>query len=240
MKNLKISQIEEHNYLGNKTLYDLCEKYPTHTNSEHIAAKAWLIGRSYAVSPQRRKTQNKNNNKKYNFFFENFAQIFAKNKKTCNEIDELIEKINKSNFSGNYDNDKDLIITILKLIFKFNQTVVDTIKTIDKLANTKDIDNKISFTSKYLHFHCPNCIYIYDTYSLSNARKYIKPFKKEFKIDKLIKEILEELKNTNTNTKPFEDYAKHFVKSYFIATRQFDQIATPRQLDNALLTEYVK
>ena len=39
---------------GNRVLYDLCRKYPWHTDEEEICAKMWLIGRSYAAAIERR------------------------------------------------------------------------------------------------------------------------------------------------------------------------------------------
>lgn len=41
--------------IGNRVLYDLCEKYPTHTTEDEIIAKIWLIGRSYAAAIERRR-----------------------------------------------------------------------------------------------------------------------------------------------------------------------------------------
>ena len=47
--------------VGNQTLYDLCEKYPTHTDSSQIVAKTWLIGRTYSVALERRKGASESN-----------------------------------------------------------------------------------------------------------------------------------------------------------------------------------
>lgn len=40
--------------LSNELLYKLCLEYPSHDADDVIAAKTWLIGRSYAVSLERR------------------------------------------------------------------------------------------------------------------------------------------------------------------------------------------
>ena len=40
--------------LGNQVLYRLCRDHPGHTECNVIIAKVWLIGRSYAVSVERR------------------------------------------------------------------------------------------------------------------------------------------------------------------------------------------
>jgi hypothetical protein len=39
---------------GNEVLYKLCHDHPNHTAADHIVAKAWLIGRAYAASLERR------------------------------------------------------------------------------------------------------------------------------------------------------------------------------------------
>jgi hypothetical protein len=41
--------------LGNQVLYELCKNDPFHKRDDEIAAKVWLIGRSYAASIERRK-----------------------------------------------------------------------------------------------------------------------------------------------------------------------------------------
>src|SRR5437899_11357794 len=41
--------------LGNDVLYDLCRNHPKHRRVEVVAAKVWLIGRSYATGLERLK-----------------------------------------------------------------------------------------------------------------------------------------------------------------------------------------
>jgi threonyl-tRNA synthetase len=38
---------------GNQILYDMCKQCPTHTDKDKFASKMWLIGRTYAASPER-------------------------------------------------------------------------------------------------------------------------------------------------------------------------------------------
>src|SRR5436853_5257476 len=40
---------------GNRVLYDLCARYPAHDRDDVIAAKVWLIGRSYAAAIERKR-----------------------------------------------------------------------------------------------------------------------------------------------------------------------------------------
>src|SRR5689334_8128015 len=40
---------------GNEILYRLCRDYPEHKKPDVVAAKVWLIGRSYAAAVERRK-----------------------------------------------------------------------------------------------------------------------------------------------------------------------------------------
>ena len=235
MEKLEVEKIETHDTLGNQVLYDLCKKHMSNSISEFVSAKTWLIGRSYAVSPQRRKIPNKGISSKYNFFFEDFSKIFTSNTESCNRIDEFINQVNSMSFCGDFEIDKKNIINILKLISIFNNHVVNTIVKLDNLNSTNEAKQNISFTSKYLHFHCPNCIYIFDSYSNANARSFIQSYKKQLHIDKIIKEVRDEIKDENAN-----DYIAHFIRCYFISTFCFNSTPTPRQLDNALLSEYVK
>ena len=39
--------------LADKVLYDLCERYPSHSASDEVIAKVWLIGRGYAAPIER-------------------------------------------------------------------------------------------------------------------------------------------------------------------------------------------
>jgi hypothetical protein len=41
--------------LGNRVLYDLCRRHPSHKNRDAVIAKVWLIGRSYSAALERRK-----------------------------------------------------------------------------------------------------------------------------------------------------------------------------------------
>lgn len=45
--------------IGNGVLYDLCKEYSKHDNADEISSKMWLIGRSYAASPERIKKNDK-------------------------------------------------------------------------------------------------------------------------------------------------------------------------------------
>lgn len=65
---------------GNQTLYDLCEKYPNHTDPSQIVAKTWLIGRSYSVALERRKGAMESNEVYYR---EKIPQVFMNSKLDC-------------------------------------------------------------------------------------------------------------------------------------------------------------
>ena len=231
MEKYDVKNISNHEKLGNKVLYNLCLNYISNAIPENVSAKSWLIGRSYATSPQRRKNAKKL--EIYDFFFERFSKKFVSEKEICNRIDNLIAQINKTNLLGEFDKDKKLILKVMELVSIFNENVGNTMQKIDNPKDADNINNNISFTSKYLHFHCPNNIFIYDSYSFAYARSFMKKYKKEFNTDKIIKDVKDSINDNNIS-----DYISHYIRCYFIATKIFNRIATPREVDNALLSNY--
>lgn len=139
--------LKEYQYwdLGNKILYDLCKKYPKHTEVDEIFAKIWLIGRSYSVAIERRKSNRDISNDEFY-------------KKVCNTIKQ--NKIDKK-------------LDKLKSLSKYNEETIKIIlevyEDINKIFKELTGINKTSLISKYLHFHFPEIVPIYD----SRAKKSI-------------------------------------------------------------------
>ena len=126
--------------VSNKTLYDMCKKYPYHKDESEIIAKVWLIGRSYATPIERNR-----NNKNISDDFYN--DIVAPKFKENNAFDNLLLRIRKLN-KLNEDN--------TSIILEIHKRVTNFIREITH-------DDKRSFVSKYLHFHFPNLFFIYDS-----------------------------------------------------------------------------
>jgi hypothetical protein len=138
---------------GNKILYDMCAKYPTHKDIDQIVAKIWLIGRSYAAAIERRKKA-----KEYNdtFYTEVVGPIIRKSK-----IDTWLKSLSKYRFPT-LNNIEDILNT--------HGNLMNLIKEMTGME-------KRSLTSKYLHFHKPNLFFIYDSRAIGSIRKLISPTK---------------------------------------------------------------
>lgn len=146
-------------YLGNKILYDLCKKYPSHTNDQEIFAKIWLIGRSYAATLERGVGSNKDDNDLF------YNKVVAKIKNS--KIDDTLKKLYGKNLTlGNLNE------------------ILSTYETFHKLTQSFERGQKHSFCSKYLHFHFPDLFFIYDSRaveSISSLKLDISQYK-EFKV----------------------------------------------------------
>ncbi len=143
---------------GNSVLYRMCEEYPCHDNEDVIAGKIWLIGRSYAAAIERRKTGDDYNGD--DFYFDVVAPSM---KEVGKELDSRIDRFKKS---------KKNIADDLENILSTHRILVEIFREITGLE-------KRSLASKYLHFHCPEKFFIYDSRAKSAIRKIVtKPDKK--------------------------------------------------------------
>ncbi|MFH1311472.1 MAG: hypothetical protein ABIH65_03645 [Nanoarchaeota archaeon] len=137
--------------LGNNILYKMCSDYPSHTDSEEIRAKIWLIGRSYAASIERRANKKKINDDFYDYVVQEFIKFNNKNK-----FDEKLTKLK------NQELNKDTLKEILSIHEELTQFF--------KELTGKE---KRSLASKYLHFHIP-LFPIYDLRANSSIKKIVK------------------------------------------------------------------
>jgi hypothetical protein len=128
---------------GNEVLYRLCRENPHHDNEEIIAAKVWLIGRSYAAAIERRKPiENEILLATDTFYRDRVAPEFR-----ASGLDNLIRQLQTQEKIT--ENNKALI---LKTHYHLTQ-----------LTGNISGQEKRSFASKYLHFHLPTLFFIYDS-----------------------------------------------------------------------------
>lgn len=125
----------------NKILYQMCSRYPTHTDYSIIMAKVCIIGRSYSASIERRKTNPKKSGS--NDFY---GKIVAPQMSKSN-IDKWINDLRRFRVIN-----KQNLLEMVNIHFK-------VMKLLNKISGM----NKRSLASKYLHFHLPNLFYIYDS-----------------------------------------------------------------------------
>lgn len=234
---------EEYSF-GNKLLYDMCKDIDGQkwNDPKILADKIWLVGRSYAASPERRISKGdvpKVGDGTGEYFNEVAKDIHNK----YSVQNEIVDKLN-----GNYkfdfsDSDIALLIRTIKSVEKFNDAVKEAnIKYDEYRLEESNYKNQISFCSKFLHFHFPNTFFIFDSFS-KTATSYLFPKrtplnKKVIKIqdeyvaiskdeiEELLKECAEsitvskfesDLYNQEAFLGPIKEYANHCVRAYKIA-----------------------
>lgn len=228
--------------IGNKTLYALCEKYPLYDNpgEDALSGQIWLIGRAYAASPERRhykwlgKTKKDNNpgqgGNGLDIFFKSLAQELLNDP----EFEKIVDFI-KVNRERHYDFDyseKDigLLLQVGDIVNSFNNVLKESIKRVDKnfmkAHPDAEINNFISFSSKYMHFQLRNVVFIKDSISAAHLSKMG------------IKADNEKLKSAIKN-KQCSEYHKHVIKEYVfgcMAKEQNIPYITPRNIDTYVLS----
>jgi len=132
---------------GNKVLYDLCRKHPSHDEASVVIAKIWLIGRAYAAAIERRKNREDGDG---DFYLENVGPKVSKSK-----IDNWIRN------ASAYRSPSAISIP----------AILDAHINVTRLFSEISGLEKRSLASKYLHFHKPNLFYIYDTRAVAAMRR---------------------------------------------------------------------
>jgi hypothetical protein len=134
--------------IGNQTLYGLCRKHPDHKSVEVVVAKMWLIGRSYASSIERR--PHKRSTDGDDFY-----------------LDTVGPMIRRARLDSSFD--------AIRKLRQPNSTIVLPVhkKLTDVFCEISGLEMR-SLASKYLHFHFPRSVYIYDERA-SRAIRLIQP-----------------------------------------------------------------
>lgn len=122
--------------LGNQTLYNLCLKHPDHRSVDVIVAKMWLIGRSYASSIERRRDSQ---SAKGDDFY----------------LDTVGPRMKRSGVDMWFGVIRELRRPDLSVVVPVHKRLTDVFREISGLEMR-------SLASKYLHFHFPRAVYIYD------------------------------------------------------------------------------
>ena len=225
MRKVKKSEMDEivNNDIGNKVLYDMCKQYPSLLEKEQVKGKSFLIGRSYAVSPQRG-VPNKKKEMYYDFFGDYAEKVIDEFRRLDFNIDNKIKEIQNYHEINLYES--------LKLVIHMNECSVRAIgefPTVDKAKNT------ISFSTKFLHFHLPNAIFILDSYSWNNANLICK----DINLKKDYNDIKEFLVKKNLYADKYKNLIKHFINCQYIQkyAEENNNILSPRDVDNYLIRQ---
>lgn len=128
--------------IGNNALYNLCRKYPDHTDDKAIIAKVWMIGRTYSAAIERRKPGKAPIQAGDDFYIDHVAP-------------------------GIRNSPMDNWLSRLRSLGSVNQNslpqILDTHASVTELFRSLTGLKKRSLASKYLHFHLPKVFFIYDT-----------------------------------------------------------------------------
>lgn len=205
----KASKKSKNWVFANKILYDLCESYPGHKDPHCIVAKVWLIGRAYAAAIERRQTKDGLDSDKFYY-----NVVAPKILDIGKDLDKRINKIKT---------DKDFSVIDeknLPYILETHKKLLDCFSGISKLE-------KRSLASKYLHFHCPNSFYIYDSRANAKIRQYINK-------DKDTPILLIDV----DYDKEYKEFCLRMLELQRAIKQESHKNPTPRDLDRLLLDNY--
>lgn len=276
--------------VGNEVLYTLCRDYPLlkeknpkdmneRRRLQGLAAELWLIGRSYAASPERRnygvKIEWTNSGNGLDTYFDLLAKKLWSDG-YYDELEKIVENLEEMNRIGYkfdqsfQENDKNILASVIANVLKFNALLKEIRYAVDEkeLLNHVGGDEKklevlknnqknmMSFSSKFLHFHFPDVVFIIDTITKGHFKGYGNPYEFKFQNDtsnirflkKQVNEMLGELELNNIIgdtklTDAEEDYKTHCVREYLLAKKivtesnfEFNEkLYIPRQLDTYML-----
>ena len=138
---------------GNSILYQMCEDNPLHNDADVVIGKIWLIGRSYAAAIERRK--NADDYQGDDFYYDAVAPKMLEIGK---ELDSRIESLK---------NNTGIIADCVPEILSTHKYLMDAFMDLTGLE-------KRSLASKYLHFHCSEKFFIYDSRARAAIGKIVK------------------------------------------------------------------
>jgi hypothetical protein len=129
---------------GNQVLYDLCRQCPEHHELDEIVAKVWLIGRSYAAALERRRDMSAAIGD--DFYVDHVAPTMRKAR-----IDRWLKPLR-----GLERPDAAIVVPVQALLTSLFEQISGL--------------GKRSLASKYLHFHFPKAVYLFDARAARGIR----------------------------------------------------------------------
>lgn len=165
-----VRNLNENSYFfGNEVLYKMAE-FSKLRDPAQLAGSMWLIGRSYAASPQRRSygiAQSGNwPVRSDNDGREQFFSFIARNI----QLPPLLCKDRKFAFDE-LEEDLILLQDSIDFVLQFNLALSRAIEAFDYADDRTYCTNHISFCSKFLHFYYPHSVFIVDNYAQTGATR---------------------------------------------------------------------
>lgn len=185
---------------GNSILYRMCDEAPHHDRSDIIVGKLWLIGRSYTAAIERRKNADKEDDFYYDIVAPKMLEI---GKELDNRLAQL--KLCDGRIAENITD-----------VLETHKYLMDAFFEITRLE-------KRSLASKYLHFHCPDMFFIYDSRARTRINQYIK------KPDKSV------ISNLDYYDKEYSDFVCRMLALQTYLYEKTGIYPQPRLLDSFLL-----
>ncbi len=189
---------------GNSILYQMCEDNPLHNDSDVVIGKIWLIGRSYAAAIERRK--NADDYQGDDFYYDAVAPKMLEIGK---ELDSRIESL--KNNSG-------IIADCVPEILSTHKYLMDAFMDLTGLE-------KRSLASKYLHFHCPEKFFIYDSRARAAIGKIVKRPNKKI------------LLGIDDHDAEYGDFVCRMLELQKYLDEKLGTYEKPRAIDSFLLSE---
>lgn len=174
------------NTFGNQILYDMCEpKNNPWGEPNRLADKIWLIGRSYAASPERRYYRKKDDRgadeeKDLETRGDGTGKYFRETAAfLCNDghypkLTACLKELSPLRFDGTPEDIERLKQGIM-CVALFNEMFKAASEQYDRKHNAGIYEslvyrNQVSFCSKFLHFHVPHSIFIIDRFTKEGGR----------------------------------------------------------------------
>ena len=185
---------DDYSGYGNDVLYRMCSERPLHDDIDTITSKFWIIGRAYSAAIERKAGKE--------FKIESAAALIKDS-----EIDVHISKLK------NIDRPTQENLGILLTAHKY---------LTDVLKSSTGIEKR-SLVSKYLHFHAPRAVFIYDSVANNRVRKILASSKLRFALQR-------------EHDHEYEAFVLRCI--YFrdvIYGKEIGAMASPRKIDMRLL-----
>ncbi len=189
-----MSYAKDYSGYGNAVLYRMCTERRYHDDIDTIKSKLWIIGRAYSAAVERKAGPE--------FRIETVATMLKES-----DIDKNIDELLKIDRTNNEN---------LDVLLNAHYSLTKTLKNATSMA-------KRSLASKYLHFHAPRAVFIFDSIANKKIRKLLASHDGVF--------------NCEGN---YDDQYEAFVRRciYFrdnIFEKEISACASPRRIDMHLL-----
>lgn len=165
------------NSFGNQILYDMC-KSGNMLNPDELADEIWLIGRSYAASPERRfykRVGKLTPGRGTGDYFNHIGSYLTLLPAFQNLVSKMTT-IAPLSFNCSANDFSNLCLSI-QCVEELNELIISASKDFDRNYNKginfsqTEYKNQISFCSKFLHFQMPESFFIIDTYTFEAGKQ---------------------------------------------------------------------